>query len=119
LVRFLSILPGHWGTSFHYSAPLAPILVMSAGDGLARLLRARGGVPVTAQRMRDDSGLADRRRSSPRTWAIAAMVVLSACLPVRQPMWRLFSPAHWAADVAERTAPAVLAMIPAQASVAA
>lgn len=37
LERFLSSSPNHWGTSFHYSLPLAPILAMSAGDGLARL----------------------------------------------------------------------------------
>ena len=104
LERFLSILPGHWGTSFHYSAPLAPILVMSAGDGLARLL---DGVESRA-RARNVSG-----------WAIAVMVVLSAFLPGRQPMWRLFSPARYGATAPERNAPAVLAMIPANASVAA
>ena len=103
LVRFLSVLPGHWGTSFHYSAPLAPILVMSAGDGLSRMLR-RGGLP----------GLKPRP-----TWAIAAMVVLSAFLPGRQPMWRLFSPAHWKATAPQRSAAPALAMIPADASVAA
>ena len=104
LVRFLSILPGHWGTSFHYSAPLAPILVMSAGDGLARL-RRRVNTPLRARRV--------------TTWAIAAMVVLSAFLPGRQPMWRLFSPARYGPTAPERHARAVLAMIPPDASVAA
>ncbi len=38
--RLLSSSPNHWGGAFHYSAPLAPIIAMSAGDGLARLQRA-------------------------------------------------------------------------------
>ena len=37
LSRFLSPAELHWGTTFHYSAPVAPILVLSAGDALARI----------------------------------------------------------------------------------
>ena len=37
LARLLSSSPTHWGAAGHYSAPLAPILAMSASDGLARL----------------------------------------------------------------------------------
>jgi uncharacterized membrane protein len=37
LERFLSSSPNHWGTSHHYTAPIAPIVAMSAGDALARI----------------------------------------------------------------------------------
>jgi uncharacterized membrane protein len=103
LERFLSMLPGHWGTSFHYSAPLAPILVMSAADGLARVLRSWSGGPP---RLMGSCG-------------VAAIVVLAAFLPGRQPMWRLFSPARYAATAPQRTAGPALALIPPEASVAA
>jgi uncharacterized membrane protein len=121
LVRFLSILPGHWGTSFHYSAPLAPILVMSAGDGLARL-RRRGSLPGLTSANAGGIALhpaSGRRAHFTTTWTIAAIVVSCAFLPGRQPMWRLFSPAHWQATAAQRTASSALAMIPPDASVAA
>src|SRR5688572_17347498 len=39
LSRLLSDVSSHWSTSFHYSAPLAPILAMAAGDALARIAR--------------------------------------------------------------------------------
>jgi uncharacterized membrane protein len=104
LERLLSEAPGHWGTSFHYTAPLAPILAMGAADGLARLL-ARLHSPARAHRA--------------LVWTVAAMIVLSAFLPGRQPMWRLFSPARYAASPAERSAPAAFARIPASASVVA
>jgi uncharacterized membrane protein len=102
LERLLSESPGHWGTSFHYTAPLAPILAMAAADGLARLL-TRLRSPARSRRA--------------LVWTVAAMVVLSAFLPGRQPMWRLFSPARYATSAAERSAPAAFARIPATASV--
>jgi uncharacterized membrane protein len=119
LERFLSVLPGHWGTSFHYSAPLAPILVMGAGDGLARLLRVGRILPGPPKRMREGGDPASGRRAQAATLVVAAIVLLSMFLPGRQPMWRLFSPAHWGATPGQRTAPAALAMIPPDASVAA
>ncbi len=96
--RFLSGSPNHWGTVFHYSAPLAPILAMSAGDGLARL-----------------------RRMHPRavTAAAAAMVVLCALLPGRQPLWRVFAPGHYRGTPTMDTGRQVLAMVPPGASVVA
>jgi uncharacterized membrane protein len=95
LERFLSASPNHWGTSFHYSAPLAPILAMAAGDGLARLRpRATTVVAVTC-------------------------VVLSAILPGRQPFWKVVSPSFYAAPAFADTARRALATIPGEASVVA
>jgi uncharacterized membrane protein len=48
LERFLSSNAAYWGTSFHYSAPMAPILAMSAGDGLARLTTSLSSSPPRA-----------------------------------------------------------------------
>ncbi|CAN5182279.1 DUF2079 domain-containing protein [soil metagenome] len=51
--RFFSDTPNLWVTSYHYSAVIAPVLVMATADGLARLLayvkvtRAREWVQLT------------------------------------------------------------------------
>jgi uncharacterized membrane protein len=104
LERFLSGTASHWGTSFHYSAPLAPILAMSAGDGLARLLRG-----VTS----------DQRRERLALTTAIVVLVLSAILPGRQPAWRLFAIDRYVPGPIERSAPRALSVIPPDASVAA
>jgi uncharacterized membrane protein len=102
--RFLSASPNHWGTIFHYSAPLAPVAAFAAVDGLAR---------VSARIA--DAGT--RRR------AMAALVgiclVFSAILPGHQPLWRLFSATLYRFGPIERAAPAALGLIPAEATVVA
>ena len=98
LERFLSASPHHWGPVFHYSAPLAPILVMSAGSGLARIGRARPDV-VNA--------------------AAAAILVLCAVLPGRQPLWRILAAGHYRQTTMVATGREVLAMVPPSASVVA
>jgi uncharacterized membrane protein len=103
LTRFLSDSPNHWGTVFHYSAPLAPILAMSAADGLARI----------ARRLEED-----RARHLMRG-AAAASVLLSAVLPGRQPLWRVFAPAHYASTDSVAAGRSLVRMIPEGASVVA
>jgi uncharacterized membrane protein len=103
MIRFLSDSPNHWGTVFHYSAPLAPIVAMSASDGLARI----------AHHLKE--GTANRVVG----WAAAACVLLSAILPGRQPLWRIFAPSHYRASESSQLGRALLAMIPAGASVVA
>jgi uncharacterized membrane protein len=104
LVRFLSSSPLHWGTAFHYTAPLAPILAMAAGDGLARL----------ARRLADPAA-----RARLTTTASAACLLLAAVLPGHQRHWKLLSP------VSYRTAPQAtgstraLLLVPRRASVVA
>lgn len=102
--RFLSSSQHHWGTIFHYSAPLAPVVAMAAADGLARL-RAR---------IHDETV----RRRATATFA-AICVVLSAFLPSHQPLWRLFSPRSYRFGVFEHTGRDALRLIPADASVVA
>ena len=94
LERFLSASPNHWGTSFHYTAPLAPILAMAAGDALARW----------------------RQHATP----IASIcLLLSAVLPGHEPMWKLLSPSFYTAPPFATTAARALGQIPPQASVVA
>ena len=97
LERFLSSSPNHWGTSFHYSAPLAPILAMAAGDALSRI-----------------AGL--------RSWAFeiaVSCVVLCGFAPGHQPILKLFTPSFYASPAFADTARRALVLIPADASVTA
>jgi len=102
LTRFLSDTPTHWGTVFHYSAPIAPIVAMSAADGLARMARRwQPGSPFFI------------------AGAVAACVLCSAILPGRQPLWRVFAPRHYEATQTAILGRAVLRSIPADASIVA
>ena len=104
LERFLSPSVNHWGVIFHYSAPFAPILAASAGDGLARLARR---IPDIDARRRLAGMLA------------AVCVVLSAIVPGHQPLWQLFSTrSHELTDV-HRAGYRALLEIPPDASVVA
>jgi uncharacterized membrane protein len=99
--RLLSASPQHWGTIFHYSAPIAPLVAMSAGDGLARILRR---VPSWA----------------PRLPLIAAICfLLAAILPGRPPLSRLLTSAYYRSPASEGSAAQALAAIPSTASVVA
>ena len=102
--RLLSDVSSHWGTTFHYSAPLAPILAMSAGDALARL----------ARRVHDEQL---RRRVV--TGLSAASVLLSLFLPGNQPLWDLFEPGHYAYTPVHRTGYTAIQRVPQSASVVA
>jgi uncharacterized membrane protein len=101
--RLLSDVPSHWLAGGHYTAPLAPILAMAAGDALGRL----------------------SRRISPASHhrgviAIAAgMALFSAIIPGRQPHWRLFTPRHYAPRPSLDAAYRALGVIPETASVVA
>jgi uncharacterized membrane protein len=104
LARLLSSSPTHWGAAAHYSAPLAPILAMSAGDGLARIAQ-RVTRPGTRGRL--------------ITAVVSACIVIAAIVPGHQPHWRAFRPDHYQAPPNGKTGPAAFAMIPATASLVA
>ena len=102
--RFLSASSNHWGTIFHYSAPLAPILAMSAADGLERI----------GSRIRD---AVCRRRTIA---ALAALCVLSSSLlPGHQPLWQLLSLKLHRFGALEHAGREAISLIPADASVVA
>jgi uncharacterized membrane protein len=105
--RLLSDNSNHWGAAFHYSLPLAPILAMSAADGLARIGRV----------------LASRRSELAAARVVMgvsiATVILCALLPGQQPLWRIFTPSHYRAAPTQAAGAAALAAIPRDASVVA
>jgi uncharacterized membrane protein len=105
--RLLSENPNHWGAAFHYSLPLAPILAMSAADGLARVGRL----------------LASRRSELAASRAVIgvaiASVILCALLPGQQPLWRIITPDHYREAPTRAAGVAALAVIPRDASVVA
>ena len=97
LARLLSASPTHWGTIFHYTAPLAPIVAMIAADGLGRLR-------LPQARLRP---------------LVALIVLLCAILPGGLPLWRLFRPAHYTLSSSDQDGYALLSMVPPEASVVA
>jgi uncharacterized membrane protein len=104
LERFLSSSPTHWGMSFHYAAPLAPILAMAAGDALAKL-SARVAEPSARARF--------------VTAATTACVVLAAILPGHQVHWRLLTPAFYRPVPQQAGAARALRLVPPGASLVA
>jgi hypothetical protein len=106
LERFLSVKTGFWGTAYHYSLAISPVLAMGAADGLAWIGRRR----PAAARERALSALG------------AAMVVVGLAVtigavrgsPPRELTHGFFHDPPYGAD-----ARAALALIPSQASVAA
>jgi uncharacterized membrane protein len=104
LERFLSPSVNHWGVIFHYSAPFAPILATSAGDGLARLARRFPDEPTRHRVVR---------------MLAAVCVVLSAIVPGHQPLWQLFSKRSYQLTDVHRAGYRALQQIPPGASVVA
>jgi uncharacterized membrane protein len=102
--RFLSSSQNHWGTIFHYSAPLAPIVAMAAADGLARVTSRIRSAPYRSRTTATLAGIC---------------VLLAAFLPGHQPLWRLFAPASYRFGALERAGRDALRIIPADASVVA
>jgi uncharacterized membrane protein len=105
--RLLSASPYHWGPAFHYSAPLAPIIAMSAADGLSRM----------ASRLRHKRGDRAARRFIGAMAAVS--VLLSAFLPGRQPLWRVFAASHYRGSTVSAVGNTVVRMVPDGASVVA
>jgi uncharacterized membrane protein len=104
LSRFLSALPNHWSTVFHYWAPLAPILAMAAGDGLARLARRVGD---------------DRLRKTIVRAVLAVAVLFALVLPGRQPVFRLFRASNYRSTPFLESGRRALRLVPQGASVVA
>jgi uncharacterized membrane protein len=101
--RFLSEGAHFWGTDFHYSAVLAPVLVMASVDGLCRITRRIK--KIKAQYLIIP--------------ASSLVLILNLYLLPQFPLWNLTSPAYWrmsASDLAGRRA---VSLIPPTVSVAA
>ncbi len=94
LWRFLSDNIRYWGTSFHYSAVLMPIVFAAFIDGLVSL------------------------RGRKRPWLIASAAV-SVVLLTSSPLLQLFQPSLWMTSARVSATSEVLARIPDGATVAA
>lgn len=100
LSRLLSTSPNHWGPSFHYSAPIAPLVAAAAFDALRRLGLA--SAPAWARRL-----------------GLALIVACCLILPGNQPLWDLFKARHYQATPATAAMARALAQVPPEASVVA
>ena len=102
--RLLSEMPAHWGHGGHYSAPLAPLLAMAAGDALGRLAARAPG---------------SRRRARLVNVVLGLSLVTSIVLPGHQPFLRLFVARHYETFAMEHVADQALSFIGPDASVVA
>jgi uncharacterized membrane protein len=102
--RLLSEMPVHWGHGGHYSAPLAPLLAMAAGDTLGRLA---------------SRAPASRRRARLVNAVLGLSLVTSIFLPGHQPFLRLFIPRYYETFAMGRVADQALSFVGPSASVVA
>ncbi|TFC10419.1 DUF2079 domain-containing protein [Cryobacterium algoritolerans] len=100
--RFISTDPFYWGTTFHYSAVLMPIVVASLIDALSRL------------RTRDTR----RSRLLGRAVLTVSLAVTVAAVPSHA-FARLFGPTLWEPNPRIEAVDAALALIPGGATIAA
>jgi uncharacterized membrane protein len=103
--RLLSSISSHWGWGGHYTLPLAPLLAMSAGDGLYRLTRNQT-IPIL-------------RWPGLRSTLVTLSVIFSLIIPGHQPIFRLFSAGHYRIAAGRGEAAEALGLIPLDASVVA
>lgn len=81
-LRFISPNEFYWGTTFHYSAPLMPILFVAAIDALIRLRTTES----TGQ------GLRDRARKAWATHGAVAMLAIAIALTDKFPLSQYWDP---------------------------
>lgn len=98
-LRFLSTNSHFWGTQWHYSAPLMPIVFLAAVDGLARI-QARAGRRAPGPRIRPDR------------YAAAAMVVVAVGLAFRFPLADLWHPRTYLISPQVEAERAAMALVP-------
>jgi uncharacterized membrane protein len=109
--RMYSTNPFLWGTSAHYSLVMAPILVMGAADGLARLPRLK------AWRRRPRLRRLPARRLA--LGAAAVILGLNVWAASAFPLRALLDPAYYSTWPEDRIARQMVKMVPPDASVAA
>ena len=95
-LRFISTNSAYWGTAWHYSAPLMPIVFIAAIDAMARIRAARARGRATPL------GAAMERHGA------AAMLAICAALAVQFPLSQLWTPQTY--DIGRHIAAADAAM---------
>jgi uncharacterized membrane protein len=101
-LRFLSTNSYFWGTQWHYSATLMPIVFLAAIDGLAR---------IQARAARRGPRPARRAGRYPR-YAAVAMVAVAAGLAFRFPLAGLWHPQTYRISQHVRAERAAMALVP-------
>jgi uncharacterized membrane protein len=99
--RFASDDANYWGTSFHYSAVLMPIVVAAMIDALARWRRRSGATEVRSRRA--ERGI--------RLVVVLSALVTLAAIP-SHPLAQLAEPGFWRPSPGSAAAEAALARIP-------
>jgi uncharacterized membrane protein len=101
-LRFINTDPNYWGTSYHYSAPLMPIVFIAAIDALARIQAARGGAPSS------------RRSIAPAVvrYAPALMLAIALGLCFWAPVKLLWQPGTYTISQHVRAEDAAMAKVP-------
>jgi uncharacterized membrane protein len=101
-LRFLSTNSYFWGTQWHYSATLMPIVFLAAIDGLAR-------IQARAARRGPRPG---RRAARYPRYAAVAMVAVAAGLAFRFPLAGLWHPQTYGISQHVRAERAAMALVP-------
>ncbi|HEY5319723.1 MAG TPA: DUF2079 domain-containing protein [Galbitalea sp.] len=121
LWRFASDDKNYWGTGYHYSAVLMPIMVAALIDGLCRLHRRRCGLLA----MRGSSSAQRQQTTATRglSWAARACMTLAllvtAALIPDHALAQLASPELWTVTARDAAITRALALIPDNVRVAA
>jgi uncharacterized membrane protein len=102
LLRFINTDPSYWGTSYHYSAPVMPIIFVAAVDGLSRIQATCGAAPSSRR-----GAAAAVVRYSP---ALMLAVALGLC--IWAPVKYLFQPQTYTISQHVRTEEAAMAKVP-------
>jgi uncharacterized membrane protein len=119
-LRFLATDSSFWGTRWHYSATLMPIVFVAAIDGLARIQAraARSGAPATGSRAwaavpPPGTAAAARRALLAARYAAVAMAAIAAVLAFRFPLAQLWNPRTYEISPQIRAEREAIARVPA------
>ncbi|MER6048389.1 DUF2079 domain-containing protein [Streptomyces sp. NPDC001793] len=111
--RLASDNPAYWGTQYHYSAVLAPIVFTALIDALARTRRARDGASAaTLSRAPARTPVGTRFGSRAATAVPGLVLVIAAALTLAFPLSQLFTTGLWQDTPRTVAARAALARIP-------
>lgn len=102
LARFLSNNPNFWGTNYHYTATLAPVIVMAGVDSLHRITQR----------------ISNARQQLVMIAAILVLLLNLLLLP-KFPLWNLASANYWRLNSSDKIGREAVALIPRTASVGA
>jgi uncharacterized membrane protein len=118
-LRFLATDSHFWGTRFHYSATLMPIVFVAAIDGLARIQAraARSRAQATGSGARaavPAPGAAAATHQAPRAarYAALAMAAIAAVLAFKFPLAQLWNPRTYRISAQVRAEREAIARIP-------